>query len=154
MLDAQPPVLAGSSCLSRGCVLDPACGFHHLCSPCSGGNGANAAAAIAKLGGKARLVSKVGGDAAGRMLVEELEVGGVDCAWVLAGEVEVRHRWSEAGMQRLAPHSSTGAPPNTLGALCRPAVAGADGQLLHHGHGDEPDDRIDATPPPRRRPPS
>jgi hypothetical protein len=32
-----------------------------------------------------RQVSKVGGDPAGRMLVDELEASGVDCEWVLAG---------------------------------------------------------------------
>lgn len=47
-----------------------------------GGMAANAAAAIARLGGKVELWSRVGADAAGRQILEFLEADGVDTAHV------------------------------------------------------------------------
>ena len=43
-----------------------------------GGKGANQAVAIAKLGGKAKMIGKVGDDAQGKALIENLVVSGVD----------------------------------------------------------------------------
>lgn len=45
-----------------------------------GGNGANAAVAIARLGGKAMLATRLGTDAIGDMIVKDLAAEGVDCS--------------------------------------------------------------------------
>lgn len=47
-----------------------------------GGNAANAAVAISRLGGHARLAARLGDDAVADMIVSGLEVEGVDCALV------------------------------------------------------------------------
>ena len=46
-----------------------------------GGIAANAAVAVARLGGRASLVTRLGEDTTGRDIVAELEGEGVDCAW-------------------------------------------------------------------------
>lgn len=46
-----------------------------------GGIAANAAVAVARLGGRARLVTRLGDDSTGRDIVAELESEGVDCRW-------------------------------------------------------------------------
>jgi sulfofructose kinase len=47
-----------------------------------GGLSANAAVAVARLGGKARLVGRLGDDAIGEEIVRGLQAEDVDCAWV------------------------------------------------------------------------
>ncbi|MFV0361397.1 PfkB family carbohydrate kinase [Tropicimonas sp.] len=47
-----------------------------------GGCGANAALAIARQGGRARLVSRLGGDAIGALIVERLDAAGIDTSLV------------------------------------------------------------------------
>jgi len=47
-----------------------------------GGKGANQAAAVARLGGAARLLALVGDDAAGRLLLDSVRADGVDARWV------------------------------------------------------------------------
>lgn len=47
-----------------------------------GGCAANAAVAVARLGGRARLSARVGEDAVGEMIVGDLEAEGVDCSLV------------------------------------------------------------------------
>ncbi|MCG8443922.1 MAG: PfkB family carbohydrate kinase [Caulobacterales bacterium] len=49
-----------------------------------GGPAANAAVAISRLGGEARLAARVGEDAVGRSIVRDLETEGVDCSLVRA----------------------------------------------------------------------
>jgi len=47
-----------------------------------GGKGANQAAAVARLGGAARLLAVVGDDAAGTLLLDSVRADGVDARWV------------------------------------------------------------------------
>lgn len=51
-----------------------------------GGGAANAAVAIARLGGRAMLSARVGRDRIGRMVLEDLAAEGVDCSMVIEGE--------------------------------------------------------------------
>ncbi len=51
-----------------------------------GGKGANQAVAIAKLGGEVKMVGKVGADANGKALIENLEKNGVDAQFVTVAE--------------------------------------------------------------------
>jgi len=47
-----------------------------------GGKGANQAVAVARLGGKCRMIGRVGEDAFGRTLLEGLKAEGIDCQYV------------------------------------------------------------------------
>lgn len=47
-----------------------------------GGKGANQAAAVARLGGEARLLAMVGDDAAGTLLLDSLQEDGIEARWV------------------------------------------------------------------------
>jgi len=51
-----------------------------------GGGAANAACAIAKLGGHALLAARVGDDMIGKLIVEELKVNSVDCSLLIASD--------------------------------------------------------------------
>ena len=54
--------------------------------PMVGGAPANVSAAIAKLGGKAKLLTKVGDDAFGNKIIDELKESGVDTSLIMIDE--------------------------------------------------------------------
>ena len=62
----------------KGCTLDEVTHFERV----AGGAPANVAAAVARLGGKASMISQVGQDAFGTHILKVLEGNGVDCAAV------------------------------------------------------------------------
>lgn len=62
----------------KGCALDEVTHFERV----AGGAPANVAAAVARLGGSAAMISQVGQDAFGTHILKVLEGNGVDCAAV------------------------------------------------------------------------
>ena len=62
----------------KGCTLDEVTHFERV----AGGAPANVAAAVARLGGKAAMISQVGEDAFGTHILKVLRSNGVDTSWV------------------------------------------------------------------------
>jgi len=82
-----------------------------------GGQAATAAAAVARLGGRAAFVGRVGDDAAGSRIRESLEQAGVDISWGLATVAGARSQWAFCVAERASGRRAILWRPATTGEL-------------------------------------